>query len=214
MLIEKLFPRILRIWLGDANSNIYVIENNMIVDTGLGKFSQKLIEILQQNGIEPRIIVNTHCHWDHCGGNETLKNAFEARIFIHEKDAEALEKHTELTLCSLFGEIANPLKVDKKLKENEEIATENFNFRVIHTPGHTPGSICLYEEQKKILISGDTFFGDAIGRTELPGGCIRALKASLEKLSRIDTKLLLPGHGKPVKGNIPQLIRRCLSEYF
>ncbi len=111
----------------------------------------------------------------------------------------------------LFGESFEMPIISRVLGKGEELTTKNYTFKVLHTPGHTPGSICLYDEKKGVLISGNTFFGFCIGRTDLPGGSEKDLFNSLKTLSSLSIELLLPGHGEPVKGKISQLIRKFLE---
>jgi glyoxylase-like metal-dependent hydrolase (beta-lactamase superfamily II) len=100
-----------------------------------------------------------------------------------------------------------PMKVEKKLKEGDEI----FGFKVLHTPGHTKGSICLLDAKDKILISGDTIFADGVGRTDLPGGSEEDMEKSLEKLSSLKIEKILPGHGEPVLKNGEKAIKNIIN---
>ncbi len=169
------------------DSNVYVIEGEktILVDTGLGltpKIKRKVGEV--------DIIINTHAHVDHCGGN----NYFNAIIYMHPKDIEEAKNGNFYGTAKLFGrEISfEPEPIPNKIKNGEYL------FEVLHTPGHTPGSICLYEPRKKILISGDILFPNgSFGREDL-GGNTRDLLASLKMLAKLDFEWLLPGHGKPV----------------
>ncbi len=192
------------------SSNVYLIDNELLIDTGTGKFGEMLTKKLQELRTNPKLLVLTHCHWDHVGGAEFLRKNFNLEILMHEKDAEVIEKSPLYTFAHFFNEEFEFFTVNRKLKGDEKITTENFCFRVLHTPGHTQGSICLYEKEKEILISGDTFFGNAVGRTDLPGGDEKALKNSLRKLSELEINLLLPGHGKPKKGNIGRVIKEFI----
>jgi glyoxylase-like metal-dependent hydrolase (beta-lactamase superfamily II) len=194
------------------DSNVYVIDGEVIVDTGTGLFFQQLkeeIENLYQKS-DLKTIVNTHCHFDHTGGNKKMRDFLKAKIAVHENDAKALEEGK--TLANLFNEDEKIITVDEKLGEGDKIKTRNFSFDVIETPGHTSGSICLYEPRKYILISGDTLFEDSVGRTDLPGGNKKALKESLERLLGLNISYLCPGHGMPKKAGVGFLIKRMINK--
>ena len=192
------------------SSNVYLIDNELLIDTGTGKFGEMLIKKLQELRTNPKLLILTHCHWDHVGGAEFLRKNFNLEILMHEKDAEVIEKSPLYTFAHFFEEKFESFTISQKLKGDEKITTENFCFRVLHTPGHTQGSICLYEKEKEVLISGDTFFGNAVGRTDLPGGDEKTLKHSLKKLAKLKVRFLLPGHGSVKQGEIKNMIEKFL----
>lgn len=148
-------------------------------------------------------ILLTHCHFDHVSAiPELLKYFPQARLFAHEKDAEVLGKGSRERIirqarwCGIenFGTI---LKEDIPFPEKLSGECKAGPFKVIHTPGHTPGSCCYYWEAGGILFSGDTLFYGSYGRTDFPGGDIEEMAASLKKLSFLPKKtLVLPGHGE------------------
>lgn len=176
------------------DSNVYLIidEKIALVDTGIGTGS--LIKEIRKKASRIDLIINTHAHLDHCGGNKF----FKCEVLIHESDAAEMESGEFYGTYHITGKKL-PVKVDDVLKEGGKISLGEHNFEVIHTPGHTPGSICLYERDKKILISGDTLFSDgSFGRADL-GGNFEELINSLERLSKLDLNLLLPGHGSVVE---------------
>lgn len=170
------------------DSNVYIF-NDVIVDTGTGENIKYLFNSLKKAGFtsgDLSLIVNTHCHFDHVGGNRY----FDAKIAIHKEDADALENGDGVvTLAYMFGKSIEEMKVDFHLNEGDKI----HGFEVIHTPGHTQGSICLYDGEN--LISGDTVFANgSFGRVDV-GGDLKMMKGSLEMLSKLDIQYLLPGHG-------------------
>ena len=172
-----------------ADSNCYLI-GDILVDTGTGMNKDYLPGKIQEAGLnidDISMIVNTHCHYDHVGGNYLFPNS---KVAIHEKDAEILQNEDNpLTAGFLFGKSIKRLDVDVNLKEGDKIA----DFEVIHTPGHTPGGISLWDGE--VLISGDTVFANGgFGRLDI-GGNPEEMKDSLKKLSNLDVKYLLPGHG-------------------
>lgn len=187
----KKFNDILMIEGFGSDSNIYVFDD-VIVDTGTGDNIEYVLNSLKKADLshsDMSLVVNTHCHYDHVGGNKY----FDSKLAIHEKDAPALESGDPIATASyMFGRSVEPRKVDFKLTEGDKI----HDFKVIHTPGHTIGGICLYDGET--LISGDTVFSDGgFGRYDI-GGDIAMLKESLERLSKLDVKYLLPGHGPAV----------------
>lgn len=162
----------------------------MLVDTGAGDNKEYLFSKLKEHGVNPediKLIVNTHCHFDHVNGNCFFPNA---KIAIHKIDAIALmEEGNPDTVASHFGSKINCHKVDIELEEGDKIK----DFEVIHTPGHSKGAICLWDGEN--LISGDTVFGQGgVGRTDI-GGSWSDLKESVEKLKKLDVKTIYPGHG-------------------
>lgn len=170
------------------DSNVYVFDN-VIVDTGTGENIDYIRKSLKDAGIniqDLELIVNTHNHYDHIGGDKY----FDLKVAMHVIDSEAVEKGDEnSTVASMFGKSIEGMKIDIKLQEGDKI----HDFEVIHTPGHTYGSICLYNGET--LISGDTVFaGGGFGRTDI-GGNMNNMMESLEKLNKLDVKYLLPGHG-------------------
>ncbi len=211
----QVYPGILLMNGVGYESNVYLIDRQLLVDTGTGMFFPQLRDNLVNLGVKPHqleLIVATHCHYDHIGAAKHFRDWCEAAIAIGRKDAPALENGDDrLTLAYLFGKRMRCITVDKKLKQGDKLKTRNFCFQVIETPGHTQGSICLYERKRKILISGDTLFSDGIGRSDLPGGDRKALKESLEKLSKLKVTYLLPGHGMPKIGGVEFLFKQILA---
>lgn len=173
------------------DSNVYVFED-IIVDTGTGQNMDHILKSINDAGgrvDDLSLIVNTHNHYDHIGGN----HYFDLKVAMHTNDALALEEgDQDAILATMFGKSMEKMKVDRKLEEGDKI----HDFEVLLTPGHTSGSICLYDGET--LISGDTVFsGGGFGRVDL-GGDMDEMRKSLERLSRLDIKNLLPGHGPAV----------------
>ena len=197
-----------------ADSNSYLIDNTdsdseynyILVDTGTGQSNFNLFSSIREIGIEPEdidLIVNTHCHFDHVGGNDFFP---DAKIAIHKVDAIALrDPDSELTVSSLFGSIVRRHDVDIELEEGDKIA----NFEVINTPGHTKGGISLYDGE--ILISGDTLFSNGgVGRMDI-GGNPLDMKESLMHLKELDVEYLLPGHGPWVNNGNQHVKMSCMN---
>ena len=196
-----------------ADSNSYLIDNAdsdseydyILVDAGTGETEAYLYAKLEEIGINQEdidLIVNTHCHFDHVGGNIFFPNA---KVAIHKDDAESLrDPSSELTVSSLFGSQIRRHDVDIELEEGDKIA----NFEVLHTPGHSKGGLSLYDGE--ILICGDTIFANGgIGRMDI-GGNPNDMKESLLRLKELDVEYLLPGHGPWVNNGNQHIKMSCM----
>ncbi|MDR1819664.1 MAG: MBL fold metallo-hydrolase [Methanobrevibacter sp.] len=172
----------------DMDSNSYLIDN-ILVDTGTGlnmNYLDSKLKELSMGKEDIEMIVNTHSHYDHIGGNYLFDNA---KIAIHELDAPAVENEdSSLTASAIFHHDLKRHDIDLKIKDGDVIG----DFKVIHTPGHTSGGISLWDGE--ILISGDTVFAEGFGRLDI-GGNYDDMKKSLNNLKELDVKYLLPGHG-------------------
>src|SRR3989344_2217041 len=192
----------------ESECNVYIVDGEIIVDTGTGKFFPQMKSEIESSVDTSQIktIVNTHYHFDHTGAGRKFRDWLGAEICIHQKDKEYMENGN--TLAEMFGEKPRITTVDRTLKEKGTLKTKNFKFEIIHTPGHTPGSICLYDREKKLLISGDTVFEDNFGRTDLPGGSMEDMMKSLKKLSELKVSYLMPGHGNVKFGGVDFVIKQ------
>lgn len=160
-------------------------------------------------------IVNTHGHFDHIGANAKLTEKYQAPVMIHPDDAPFLEQTSSVVrrwLPMIKEKEYRPGQPWVWLKDKAEIKIGGLTFRVIHTPGHSPGSLCLYCAEEKILFSGDTLFAEGIGRTDLPGGGKKTIRESIfNKLFILpDDTRVYPGHGPATtiggeKGTNPDL---------
>ena len=179
----------------NIDSNCYLINDKILVDTGAGENGDYLFSKIKENGVNPadiETVVNTHCHFDHIGGNYLFP---DAEIAVHRFDAETMKNRDTLgTSLSAFVRDENS-RVDIELEDGDKID----EFTVIHTPGHTKGGICLFDGEN--LISGDTIFaGGGVGRMDI-GGDYNDMKNSVEKLLKLDVKNIYPGHGPVVEKN-------------
>lgn len=173
--------------------NTYVIRDDLsiIIDPGSTQFLPSLIADLHKDGIEPKdidIITNTHLHGDHCWANEAFKKLSGAKILSHQLQRRFYDI-TVIGAAKFFG--LQPVKF------NQDSYLEQLNtgeFKLIHSPGHSPDSICFYSKQQGILICGDVIFNQNTGRVDLPGGSAEELKQSIEELSQLEIEYLLPGH--------------------
>ncbi len=177
------------------DSNCYVIQDKKIalIDTGSGLSSDIVEQISTRVDINTiDMIINTHGHADHCGGNGHFSR-FNIKCLAHKNDVAEMESGRFYGTSSMFGRNI-PIRVDVALQGGDKIDLGGTVLEVIHTPGHTPGSICLYERDAGFLVSGDTLFsGGNFGRTDI-GGNELEMVSSLEILSNLDFDLLLPGH--------------------
>ncbi|MCL1979164.1 MAG: MBL fold metallo-hydrolase [Methanomassiliicoccaceae archaeon] len=180
------------------DSNIFLLmgSRTALIDTGTGNSSRKNIAVIRGllGGRDLDMVILTHFHADHIGGLEDILNEFGSEAFAGAGDAPyILSGDPAYTLSEWFGRDTAPNEVTE-LMEGDTIDLGEHRLRVINTPGHTCGGICLYDEVTLSLFSGDTVFGYGIGRTDLPSGSARELVSSLKKLSGMDVRTLYPGH--------------------
>ncbi len=152
----------------------------------------RILKEVTDRGYVIRYIVNTHSHVDHIMGNRYMKEATGAQIIIHEREAQALGSQSSYSL-HMFGAEPSP-PADVTVKDNDVISVGNVSLKVIHTPGHSPGSISLY--RKGIVFTGDTLFVGAVGRTDLGGGSWEVLSSSIRNrlFTLPDDTIVAPGH--------------------
>jgi hydroxyacylglutathione hydrolase len=144
--------------------------------------------------LRPVMILNTHGHLDHIGANRDMKEQYRAPLFIHSADSGLLDAVQQLELRFLLGAKDSP-PADGFLEDGQRLSIGRSSLRVLHTPGHSPGSVCFLNDQ--FLLSGDTLFFEGVGRTDLPGGSSRQLEESIRTkiLTLSDNLIVLPGHG-------------------
>jgi len=188
---------------GMLDCNTYVIKDNtsIIFDPGLTQFLPELMQDLHRDGIDPKdidIITNTHLHGDHCWANDSFKKASGAKIILHPLQ----QKFWEATVnqASRFFGVPPVEFTPDSFFDNDTLNAGEIEFELIHSPGHSPDSICFYCRSDKILICGDVIFNQNTGRVDLPGGSAEQLKASIERLSQLEIEYLLPGHMDIVVG--------------
>ncbi|MFZ2147783.1 MAG: MBL fold metallo-hydrolase [Sedimentisphaerales bacterium] len=190
-----------RLILGAYETNCYILRSNeatkdcLIVDTGLG--AGKLIKFLEEHKLNPAAVVLTHGHIDHIAGVAALRSRFpDIKVYIHKLDAGMLaEPRTNLSAMTVGSFSIEP--ADFSVEEQSCIEQAGLKLNVLHTPGHTPGGICLYSKDEGIVFTDDALFADSIGRTDFPSGSIeQLLKSIMEKLFTLpDETKVYPGHG-------------------
>ena len=188
------------------DSNIYLIlgEETTIIDCGTGLYNSEVNSNIK-NIVDPeniKQIILTHEHYDHCGGVKDIFNLTgkKAKVISHFNASEKIEKG-ESQFAKMLGGVMPKMPIDIKLNDGEEIQIGDEKFQVLHTPGHTPGCICLYHAFSKSLISGDTVFSNgSFGRYDFPGGNLQQLKNSINRLAGLDVENLYPGHESFIEG--------------
>jgi len=204
--------------------NVIVIgykDDFALVDTGNGEFSKQKIETLKQQGFELKNcsqLILTHIHFDHING----VHDFQRPVKMHKDDAEEVEKKNQTAIFGneVFKDMSiaagmhfKSFPIEQKLTDGEELSIAGQKWQVLHTPGHTKGSMCLFEEKTRTLISGDTLFANAIGRTDLYSANPEHMKETLERLKTLKIKTLLPGHGQTVEVDTAARVQKIV-EYF
>ncbi len=188
------------------DGNSYLVDGCTLIDAGMD--SSYIVSEIKKH-ISPEnleTIILTHCHYDHTSGAKGVAEVTGAKIAIHRNDA-ALLGNPVANASGLFGRKAPEIKPDILLSGGEIFQ----GLKIIHTPGHTPGGICLYDDKSRNLFSGDTVFQDGrFGRTDLFGGNAHQLVESIRKLSLLDVSIMYPGHGDIVLDNANEQIKLSL----
>jgi len=181
----------------------------LVIDPGAD--GEKIEEEIK--GYELKGILATHGHIDHVGQVGYLKSKFpNAPFYLNEKDTFLINNELFPNFRKLLKAAECP-KPDILIKEGSTIKFGRFNFYVIETPGHSPGSVCFYDNDYQILITGDTIFKGSIGRTDLPGGSERDLALSLQKLLLLpDETQIIPGHGEVSSLKYEKIYNRDMLE--
>jgi hydroxyacylglutathione hydrolase len=194
------------------DGNVYLVldERPILVDTGMmaGPTLKNIEKYIDPKKIET--IVLTHCHHDHSGAAPKLKEATGAKLLLSEKEVGFIGDDLT-TVAYLFGMEAPEYQVDGTVSEGMILDIGKWKLQVIETPGHSEGSICLYEKTEKVLFSGDTVFPDGnIGRTDMYGGDTVKLIKSIEKLTQLDVKTMYPGHMEITNRDVNRQIQMSL----
>jgi len=175
--------------IGDENTR-----EAMVIDPG--DDIDDVLAILRKHNLQVKQIVITHAHIDHVGGAMKLRAATGAPILLNQNDYALLKM---LDVQAAWIGVATPGKVeiDRSIGVGDKVAAGSHEAQVLHTPGHTEGSVCLYFPAEQKLIAGDTLFAGSIGRTDLPGGSMQKIMQSLRDtvLALPDETVVVPGHG-------------------
>jgi glyoxylase-like metal-dependent hydrolase (beta-lactamase superfamily II) len=200
------------------DSNVYLVEDEdpLVVDTGTGMYADTTLEEMSKIVPLRKVgrIVLTHSHYDHIGGAAKFQKATGGRIYLHEAEAAPMMAgDTSLTISEMFGERPRQLDLEP-LRAGQKLNTGSAELEVLHTPGHSPGSIVLHDRRSASAVVGDTVFCDGgVGRWDLPGGDLGQLISSLKRLEGLGLKNMYPGHGPYAEGDAPQHLRLA-SKYI
>lgn len=184
--------------VGLMGVNCYILGDKkeaIVVDPGGNK--KKIVDTLKENDIKVKYILLTHCHFDHILEAISLKKETGAKIVAGYKEKENLLR-SDINYTNRYSKTPIEIEADIYLSSNDILKSGHFEFKVIETPGHTSGSMCLYCESEKILISGDTLFLESVGRCDLATGneedIIKSIKTKLFILP--EDVIVMPGHGE------------------
>lgn len=205
------------------NCNGYIITANngdaILIDSGLGRFDStwgyqvnnpldELLTALSTANIKS--IVLTHAHLDHSGGVASLQSSQleNINVYCHDEEKEHLTTPNNAYISPLRHAPLEPLTITKSLAHENHVTIGDLDFTIFHTPGHTEGSMCLFEEEKKWLFSGDCVFPQgSFGRVDFPGSNSTKMLTSLEFLTSLDVECLFAGHMEPILTNASQSIK-------
>ncbi|HET7899210.1 MAG TPA: MBL fold metallo-hydrolase [Flavisolibacter sp.] len=185
-----------------VQENTYVLYNEKgeccIIDPGCYFASEEkaLTDFIEQNNLQPVLLLNTHCHLDHIFGNKFISKTYKLKLHLHPQEKAVLEygpaagQLWQLPFDNYDGELVF-------LDEGQTIRIGADELQVLFTPGHSPGSISFYDKESKFVISGDVLFEGSVGRTDLPGGDFTILEESIKtKLYTLpEDTIVYPGHG-------------------
>jgi hydroxyacylglutathione hydrolase len=183
---------------GPFATNAYIVADEqtkkaVIIDAPPDS-ADDITEWVWVQGLQVERVLLTHTHWDHTADAAKFTRLFRAPLLVHKADEYRLIAPMDGPLRPPFD--IPPMNADGYLEDSMAIPVGSLTLRVIETPGHTEGGICLYEEEQGILFSGDTLFKGSIGRTDFPGGSWETLMASLKALKELpDETVVFPGHG-------------------
>ncbi len=192
-MIHKILP------VGPLRCNCSIIGDEktreaMVVDPG--DDIEDVLAVVAQHQLKVKQIVITHAHIDHVGGAMKLRALTGAPILLNRND-HALLKMLAVQATWLGMAAPEEVAIEASIADGESLRTGNLTANVLHTPGHTEGSVCLYFPAEKLLLAGDTLFAGSIGRTDLPGGSFEKIMRSLRDrvLTLPDETVVIPGHG-------------------
>ena len=192
-MIHEIFP------VGPLQCNCSIIGDEttreaMVIDPG--DEIEDVLVLIRKHNLTVKQIVVTHAHIDHVGGAMKLRAATGAPILLNQND-DALLKMLDVQATWIGVENPGKVEIDQSIGQGDTVRAGTLTANVIHTPGHTEGSVCLYCPAERKLIAGDTLFAGSIGRTDLPGGSMRKIINSLHEkvLTLPDETVVVPGHG-------------------
>jgi glyoxylase-like metal-dependent hydrolase (beta-lactamase superfamily II) len=183
--------------VGPLETNCYLVYSQdssecAVVDPGAE--ADRIFQLIAQKNLKPALILNTHGHIDHIGANKDVKEKYNIPLYIHSADGPMLENVQQSEMAIFLGAMDSP-SPDHFLHDGDKIKIGKSFLKVIHTPGHSPGSVSFLGDG--FLLSGDTLFFGGVGRTDLPGGSWKEMESSIKNkiLTMPDEMKVLPGHG-------------------
>jgi glyoxylase-like metal-dependent hydrolase (beta-lactamase superfamily II) len=184
--------------VGITQTNCYIVgcqetQEGVVIDPG--GHPQRILKVLEESGLTIRYVLNTHCHFDHMGANAEIVAATGAPLGLHPAELPMLRAQGG---AALFGVSVNKSPMpDLELEPDQVLEVGQLRFQVLHTPGHSPGSLTFYLEEEEAAFDGDVLFQMGIGRTDLPGGNFQTLMHSIREVlfAMPDDTVLYPGHG-------------------
>ncbi len=191
--------RIINLFPGSYGSNCYLLESDghaLVVDPSAA--ASAILRRLEADGCVLDGILLTHGHFDHIMSIDTLRTAVsDLPVFIHPGDAPMLTEGDKNGFAFFFNRERVWRSADRYFSDGQTISVGPTTLKVIHTPGHSPGSVCFLCDEDKLLITGDTIFADGVGRWDLWGGHLDTLRTSIASLRHLDgTLTIYPGHGE------------------
>lgn len=202
-MFKEVSPGVFAFVSSNEGSNVFLLrgeKETALIDSSIEENKEAVISGLESLGLKPgdiSLILHTHGHADHFGLDYLFK---KARIAMHKEDGFKINENFSEFACVQFFPGTKMPKVVLFLEPEQEVDFGNFKLRLVHTPGHTGGSVCFFLEKKGLLFSGDTLFSHGFGRTDLVGGSSQKMLKSLKTLEKLPIKVLLPGHGYLLQG--------------
>ncbi len=182
--------------VGPLQVNCYVVYDEKCLDAIVidpGDEPEKVMKLVESRGLKISFIVCTHGHFDHTGGISALRDKVGAKVLLHVDELPVYLQAASHGAIWGFN-IAEPPHPDQFVKDGDPIVVGSVQLRVMHTPGHSPGGICL--AAAKCVFTGDTVFAGSVGRTDFPGGNVEKLKVSFKRILSLPPETVLyPGHG-------------------
>jgi glyoxylase-like metal-dependent hydrolase (beta-lactamase superfamily II) len=184
--------------VGLIQTNCYIVgceetKEGAVIDPG--GHPERILAEVERQGLSIKYVLDTHAHFDHTDANGSIVQATAASLALHPDDRPLLEASGGAALFGMRAEPSPP--PDLELHDGDEIKVGTLTFKVLHTPGHTPGHVCFYEADEGILFDGDVLFYRGIGRTDLPGGSWQQLLESIQGVlfALPDNTIVYSGHG-------------------
>lgn len=183
--------------VGSLETNCYLVNCPETLECAIvdpGAEAEEIFRMVAHKGLKPKVILNTHGHIDHIGANKDVKERFGIPLCIHSADSSMLGSVLQSEMGIFLGAKDSP-PADRFFNDGERIKIGKSSLKVIHTPGHSPGSVSFLGDG--FLLSGDTLFCGGVGRTDLPGGSWSQIVDSIKNkiLTMPDEMIVLPGHG-------------------